>query len=109
MVYTLIIANLVVILLFVIGAVIHRYFLGSVNKKVLDMKKQGKGLQEILNIAQKKKWNEREVKLYYLLYFFQDFQKRGSDLLSIKDSAINAGWPSDLVNIVYRKLIDAGR
>jgi|SRR3989344_8373750 len=104
MVYLLIIANLVVILLFVIGAIIYRHYIVGVDKLVRKLKDRGKGLNEILEITNGKKLNPREVKLYYLLYFFQDFQNMGYDLDGVKQSALNSGWPRDLVELIYKKL-----
>ncbi|MBI2498845.1 hypothetical protein HYV88_01225 [Candidatus Woesearchaeota archaeon] len=104
MVYLLIIANLAVILLFVLGAIIYRHYIVGVDKLVRKLKESGKGFGEILEIANEKKLNPREVKLYYLLYFFQDFQNMGYDLESIKESALNSGWPRDMVELVYKKL-----
>ena len=104
MVYLLIIANLIVILLFVIGAIIYRHYIIGVDKLVRKLKDSGKGLSEILEITDEKKVNPREVKLYYLLSFFQDFKNMGYDLEGIKQSALNSGWPRDMVEIIYRKL-----
>ena len=104
MVLELIIANLIVILIFVIGAIIYKYYIVGADKLVKKLKEQGRSLGEIIEIANKKRLNPREVKLYYLLYFFQDFQNMGYDLEAIKESAINSDWPRDMVEIVYRKL-----
>lgn len=104
MVLELIIANLIVILIFVIGAIIYRYYIVGADKLVRKLKEQGRSLGEIMEIADKKRLNPREVKLYYLLYFFQDFQNMGYNLESVKESAINADWPRDMVEVVYKKL-----
>src|SRR3989344_8644498 len=104
MVLELIIANLIVILIFVIGAIIYKYYIVGADKLVKKLKEQGRSLGEIIEIANKKRLNPREVKLYYLLYFFQDFQNMGYDLDGVKQSALNSGWPRDLVELIYKKL-----
>ncbi len=104
MVLGLIIANLIVILIFIIGVIIYKHYIIRPDKLIKELKDRGKSIEDILEIAKSKRLNEREVKLYYLLYFFQDFQNSGFGLVKIRESALNAGWPRELVDIVYNKL-----
>ena len=77
---------------------------GNVGKRILNMMKEKKSFEEILIYGQKKKWKEREIKLYYLLYTTQDFQKNGYNLDEIENMALDSGWPRDLVQIVISKV-----
>jgi len=73
-------------------------------KIVLDMMKKKKSLDEVLQFGLKKEWKDREIRLYYLLYTMQDFQKSGYNLDEVESMAIDGGWPKDLVQIVIEKL-----
>lgn len=76
----------------------------NAGKQVAHMVKSGKSLNLILEVGKKKRWNEREVKLYYLLYTVQDYVSDGYNLDEIESMALDNGWPRDLVNIVVNKL-----
>ena len=77
---------------------------GNLGKQVLKMMKEKKSLEEVLIYGQKKKWKEREIKLYYLLYTMQDFLKNGYNIDEIESMALDSGWPRDMVQIVNTKL-----
>ena len=75
-----------------------------VGVKVKEMMNQGKGIKDVLEFARLKKLNEREVKLYFLLYNFQNFLSKGYKLEEIKSMAEDNGWSKDIIEIVARKL-----
>jgi len=76
----------------------------NVRGKVKKLKEEGMNIKQILSIANKKGWDEREVKLYFLLYLFADFQEKGRKLYQIKNMALRRGWPPEMVDRVYTKL-----
>ncbi len=77
---------------------------GSAGKQVAAMLKQNKSFEEILEYGKKKKLQEREIKLYFLIYTMQDFLKIGYNLDEIESMALDSGWPNDIVQIVINKL-----
>jgi len=77
---------------------------GNVGKNVANMIKENKPLEEILEVGKKKKWNERELKMYFLLYAMQDFVKGGYNLDEVESMALDSGWPKDMIDIVVVKL-----
>ena len=76
----------------------------KVEKTIREMYEQNKPIEEILGYGKKKKWNEREIKLYYLLFTIQDFNEWGYSLEEIKSMAQDAQWPQDMTDIALRKL-----
>jgi|SRR3989344_196489 len=76
----------------------------SIEKIVRDMFDQKKSLKEILEYGKKYRWNEREVKLYYLAFVMQDFKQRGYNLDEVRSMSEDSGWPSDIIDIVLKKL-----
>ena len=77
---------------------------GNIGKNVLNMMKEKKSLEEILAYGAKKRWKEREVTLYYLLYTVQDFLKSGYNIDEIESMASDSGWPRDIIQLVINKL-----
>lgn len=77
---------------------------GNVGKQIGKMMKEHKPLSEIVDFGKKKKWKEREVKMYYLLYTMQDYVKDGYNLDEVESMATDSGWPKDMVQIVFDKL-----
>ena len=76
----------------------------SIAKAVEAMMRSGKSLDEILAQGATKKRNEREVKLYFLLFTVEDFLDQGYNLHEIENMAADSGWPKDLMDIVISKL-----
>ena len=75
-----------------------------IGKKVEKLMDDGNSLDEILKIGATKKWNGREVKLYFMLYTVEHFLDDGYNIIEIEKMALNAGWPRDMVDIVLNKL-----
>ena len=73
-------------------------------KIVLNMMKEGKTIEEILSYTKSKHLNEKEVKMYYLLYIAQDYMENGYNQDEIENMAIDNGWPKEMVDIVLNKL-----
>ena len=76
----------------------------KVMKTVKKMMGENKDINQILAYGKKKKWKEREVKMYYLLYTAQDYQNEGYNLDEIESMALDSDWPNEMVKIVLNKL-----
>ncbi len=76
----------------------------AVEKTVRMFFDQRKGLKDIVEYGRKRKWNEREVKLYYLAFTMRDFKQRGYGLEEIRNMAEDSHWPRDMIDIVLGKL-----
>ncbi len=76
----------------------------NIGKKVAMMIKENKSLEEIMSFGKSKKWDEREVKMYCLLYTMQDFVKEGYNTDEVESMALDSGWPKDMIDIVVKKL-----
>ena len=76
----------------------------KIGRKIKEMMNAKKSIKEILGYARAKRWNEKEAKLYFLLYNFQNFRSKGYKLEEIKSMAEDSGWPKDLVEIIANKL-----
>ncbi len=98
---SLIVVSILLVVVIVVLLVTGR---GNIGKNVLKMMKEKKTFEEILAYGSKKKWKEREVTLYYLLYTVQDFVKSGYNLDEVESMALDSGWPRDLVQLVITKL-----
>ena len=77
---------------------------GKIENVVREMFKRKKSLREVLTYGKMKKWSEREVKLYYLLFSMQRFLNQGYSIDEIKSMAEDNKWPKDLIDIVANKL-----
>ena len=98
---SLIVVTVLLVIFIVILLVTGR---GNIGKQVAKMMKEHKSLAEISEYGKKKKFNDREIKLYYLLYTMQDFIKDGYNLDEVESMATDNGWPKDLVQVVISKL-----
>jgi len=76
----------------------------KIEKTVRAMYEQNKSIEEVLAYGKTKKWNEREIKLYYLLFTMLAFKEKNYSLDEIKSMAQDAQWPQDMIEIVIRKL-----
>ena len=70
--YVLGVIAIVLIVLIIIMIIPHS---SIVEKTVRDLYSQKKSLKDCLMVGKKRKWNEREIKLYYLAFTMMDFQK----------------------------------
>jgi len=97
----LLIAILIIIIIFIIILIRKLHY---VKNKVRKMIHEGKDIAEILEYGRYKKWNSREVELYFLTFVTQEYLERGYRLDKIGKTAINNGWPREMINTVFSKL-----
>ena len=76
----------------------------NIGKTIDRMIKEKKTVEEVFDYAKKKKWNDREVRLYYFLYTAQSYTKSGYSIDEIESMSLDSGWPNELVQIVVNKL-----
>jgi len=76
----------------------------NIGKGVFEMMKDKKSIEEILDFARRKRWNEKEVKMYFLAYTMRNYLKNGYNLEEIKSMAIDSDWPAKMVYIASKKL-----
>ncbi len=92
---------IVLLVIVIIYLLVPRKKIWPVVKKMME---EEKTLEQILKYASEKKWNSKEVEIYYLYYAIKDFMEQGYNKDEIASMAEDNGWPIDMIHTVLQKI-----
>lgn len=97
----LIVSSVLLVIVIILLLTMPRYKAGKI---IEEMMKNDKSIEQILEYGKIKRWDEKEIKMYFLLYTLEDFLDQGYNLHEIESMASDAGWPKEMIDIVISKI-----